>query len=243
MMNRSRYSVLSLVVVIALLMTVLTGCSQKDNVTASSASVLTSEVASKPTDKPVNMEQPTASPTTNPTDAPEPTPQNSANELDDTQRNSIGMLNYLTVLTQEINASKNSRLYLEEVYSSLINNTYPNAVDSRTLTQLNSLLDTLENYRMVAVKRNRLQYIFEQNRAQALSEAVPNPLGLLSAVQSLSLSKIAASIIYMAVDSYSSYSTYTAQANLQYLKDGWALDDEAAAALHNSRKDTFRRPY
>ncbi len=241
MMNRHRFSALILLVVIALLMSVLTGCSQKDNVTVSSAGVLSSEVASKPTDGPtdVNMEQPAASPTTNPTDTPESTQKNSADELDDTQRNSIGMLNYLTVLTKEINASKNSRLYLEEVYSSLINNTYPNAVDSRTLTQLNSLLDTLENYRMVTVKRNRLQYIYEQNRAQALSEAVPNPLGLMSVVQSFSLSKIAASIIYMAVDSYSSYTTYTAQADLQYLKDGWALDDEAAAALHNSRKDTF----
>ena len=40
-------------------------------------------------------------------------------ELDETQRNSINMLNYLVVLTQEINASQNSRLYLEETYSAL----------------------------------------------------------------------------------------------------------------------------
>ena len=160
---------------------------------------------------------------------------NSTEQLDSTQSNSIAMLNYLTVLTQEIRASKNSRLYLEEAYSSLINNTFPNAVDSRTLTQLNSILDTLENYRMISVKRERLEYIYEQNRAQALREAVPNPLGLLSAVQSFSLAKIAASIAYMAVDAYTSYTTYTAQVDLQYLKDGWALDDEEAVALHKPR--------
>ena len=34
------------------------------------------------------------------------------------------MLNHLAVLTQEINASQNSRMYMEEVYSMLINNTF-----------------------------------------------------------------------------------------------------------------------
>ena len=162
-----------------------------------------------------------------------------AAELTDTQRNAIAMLNYITVLTQEINASKNSRLYMEEAYSSLINNTYPNAVDSRTLSQLTGLLDTMEGYRMVAVKRDRLQYIYEQNQAQAIRAAVPNPLGLLSAVQSFRPEKIALALVYMAVDSYTSYTSYTAEADLQFLKDGWALDDEEATVLHNSRKGTF----
>ena len=241
MNKRRRYSVLSLLVVIALLMTVLTGCSKESQTTIATTVEPTVAITSAPSDAPAPAltEKPTASPTTPPTNTPEPVADNSASKLNDTQRNSIAMLNYLTVLMQEINASKNSRLYLEEAYSSLINNTYPNAVDNRTLAQLGGILDTLEDYRMIAVKRDRLQYIYEQNRAQALREAVPNPLGLLSAVQSFSLSKIAASIVYMAVDSYTSYTTYTAQADLQYLKDGWALDDNEATTLHNSRKDAF----
>ena len=149
------------------------------------------------------------------------------------------MLNHLAVLTQEINASQNSRMYMEEAYSMLINNTFPNAVDSRTLSQLTGILDTLEKYRMIAVKRERLDYVYEQNRAQAIRSAVPSPLGLMSAVQSFSLSKLAASVVYMAVDSYASYASHTAQADMQYLQDGWTLDDEAAAALHESRKSTF----
>lgn len=159
--------------------------------------------------------------------------------LSDAQRNSISMLNYLTVLTQEINASKNSRLYLEEVYASLLNNTYPNAVDDRTLVELTDLLDILEEYRMMNVKRERLQYIYEQNRAQALKKAVPDPLALLSAVKSVNLAQIAASVAYMAVDSYSSYTAYTAEEDLAYIKEGWMLDDEEAETLHNSRKATF----
>ena len=159
--------------------------------------------------------------------------------LTDAQANAIAMLNYITVLTQDINASKNSRLYMEEAYSSLINNTYPNAVDSRTLSQLTRLLNTMESYRMVAVKRDRLEYIYEQNQAQAIRAAIPNPLGMISAVQSYRPSKIAAALAYMAIDSITSYTTYTSETELQFLKDGWALDDEEASVLHESRKSTF----
>ena len=160
-------------------------------------------------------------------------------DLTQEQLNAVAMLNYITVLTQEINASKNSRVYMEKAYSTLINNTFPNAVDSRTLSQLTGLLDTMENYRMIGVKRDRLQYIYEQSQAQAIRAAIPNPLGLISTVHSISPAKLIASIVYMAVDSYTSYTAYTAEAELQFLKEGWALDDEEAKVLHESRKGTF----
>ena len=155
------------------------------------------------------------------------------------QDNAIAMLNHITVLTQDINASKNSRVYMEEAYSSLINNTYPNAVDSRTLSQMTGLLDTMENYRMIGVKRDRLQLIYEQSQAQAIRSAIPNPLGLISTVHSFDPVKLIASVVYMAVDSYTSYTAYNASIEQQYLKDGWALDDEEAKVLHESRKGTF----
>ena len=162
-----------------------------------------------------------------------------SDELTETQKNSISMLNYLAVLTQEINESKNSRLYLEDAYSSLISNTYPNAVDSRTQSQLSSLLDTLDNYRMNSVKRDRLEYLYEQNQAQALKAAIPNPVALLSATESQSLPKIIGSVVYMAVDSATSYQAATAAASMDYLQKGWALDDDEAETLHESRKQAF----
>ena len=159
--------------------------------------------------------------------------------LSDTQRNSINMLNYLAVVTQEINASKSSRLYLEETYSTLLSNTDPSTVDEWTLAEYDSLLDTLEDYRRIAVKRDRLQFIYEQNQAQALRDAVPNPLGLLSAVRSFNLASVVSSVVYMAVDSITSYKSSSAAADLQFIQDGWELDDEESAVLHNRRKDTF----
>jgi len=160
-------------------------------------------------------------------------------KLTEQQSNAIEMLNYITVLTQDINASKNSRVYMENAYSTLINNTYPNAVDSRTLNQLTGLLDTMENYRMIDVKRERLQYVYEQSQAQAIKAAIPNPIGQLSAVQSYSPIKLIGSVVYMAIDSAASYRAYKSEAEQKYLKSGWNLDDEEEKTLHESRKGTF----
>jgi len=155
------------------------------------------------------------------------------------QQTALAMLNYLTVLTQETNDSKNSRIFMEKAYSELINNTYPNAVDSKTLSRLNRLLDTMERYRMIDVKRERLQYIYKQNQALAVRAAIPNPLGLLSTVHSLSPARLISSVVYMAVDAKTSYETAKTMLELQYLRDGWQLDDDEAAELHQCRKDMF----
>lgn len=237
---KKHLKMIALIAAGVMMLTVLTGCSSDAQPTVTTAP--TSAPTNTPDAVPAAVieeaaeapEQPTVSAQETPTVVPQ-----IADGLDDTQRNSIIMLNYLAVLTQEINASQNSRLYLENAYSTLINNTYPNAVDSRTLSQLTSLLDTLERYRMVAVKRERLEFVYEQNRAQAIRSAVPSPLGLLSAVRSYDIKGLAAAVVYMAVDSYTSYESQASQADLQYLQNGWALDDEAATALHNSRRDTF----
>jgi len=100
-------------------------------------------------------------------------------------------------------------------------------------------LGTIEKYRMIDVKRDRLKYIYEHNKAQAIRSAVPNPMSLFNAVASFRPSKIFTSLLFMAVDSTTSYAAYTEQAELQYLQDGWALDDEGAEALHESRKSAF----
>lgn len=159
--------------------------------------------------------------------------------LTPTQRNSVNMLNYMSALTQEINASSGNQMFLEEAYSSLVNDIYPNAVDTETQAEITSLMDTIENYRMITVKRKRLEYIYEQNRAQALRQKIPNPVGVLSAVQAGSILKSAASVLYMAVDSVSSYKAATSQADLQYIQDGWELEDQELTELHNSTKNAL----
>ena len=246
---------LALALALVLIISLLTGCSsstgtgaeeESDNpvvstepetsTTPNPSAVPSTEPSVEPTDEPVVT--PSTEPNPEVTE-PDPTEEEDPSGLDETQLNSIRMLNYLTVLSQEINSSNNSRIFLESAYSSLINNTYPNAVDVRTEAHMEDLLDTLESFRMLTVKRERLEYIYEQNRAQALKAAIPNPMGLLSVVQSGQPLKSVISVIYMAVDSYSSYTAYTAETDLQYLQDGWELDDAAATEVHNTRTMTF----
>lgn len=235
--HRNGKSIVCLLLVLLMSVSVLTGCSKDDSVTSFSNAASTKEVPVVTTTiKPVSGSTEIVDAYAPQTGTEVP---NVAANLSDEQRNSICMLNYLTVLTQEISSSTNSRLFLENAYSSLINNTYPNAVDEDTLHQLNDILDALETFRMLEVKRERLDYIYEQNKAQALRDAIPNPLGLMSAVKSFNLAGLISSVVYMATDSVTSYASTSAQADMQYLQDGWALTDEEKATLHNLRTNAF----
>ena len=92
---------------------------------------------------------------------------------------------------------------------------------------------------MIDVQRDRIDYLYQQNQAKALRAAVPNPLGLLSAVQSFDLKKLIISGIYMTVDSITSYNEYKSEAEEKYLKDGWELDDKEAAIVADLRSEAF----
>lgn len=159
-------------------------------------------------------------------------------DLSEDQRNSINMLNYMTLLTEQINSNKNNQLFLDSAYLSLKNDIFPE-VDTKTQAQITNLMDTINQYRMIDVKRKRLNFIYEQSRAQALRQVVPNPVALLSAVQSGNLLKAVASVLYMAADSVSSYQAATSQTDLQFVKDGWELDDAESAEIHNSTKNAL----
>jgi len=155
------------------------------------------------------------------------------------QMSSVAMLNHMTVLSQEINSSKNSRLFLDNAYSDIVNNINPNAVDEDTMSQIRILLNTIYSYQSIETKRDRLQYIYEQNQANAVQKAIPNPLSVLNVIQADNPLKSLASIVFLAIDSASSYQSYISEVDNKYLQDGWILDDEAASNLHESRKETF----
>ena len=239
-MKHSKLSVISLFVMVALLSTVLSGCGQKDvpvesqtTPVASSTPEPTIEATAVPT------EEPTPTPTVAPTNTPEPEPTSVLEGLEPLQLNSIYMLNYLAVITQEIIDSSNSRLNLEEIYSILENYTKPSAVNEDTKDQLAFLFDTIRDCRTLSHKRDRLLFIYQQNQAQALRQAIPNPIGILSAVQSRGWKGAAISAIYMAVDSYTSYKSFVAQNDLDYLLADWELDDTEEQILYNLRGQTF----
>lgn len=159
--------------------------------------------------------------------------------LSETQKNSINMLNYLVVFNQEIKESSNNRMFLENAYTELNDNIKPRSIDPRTQAEINEMFDRIEKYRLIAVKRERLKYVYEQNQAKAIRDAIPNPLGLLSSTNARSLGQLAVSLVYMAVDSVTSYQNSKNEAEMKYLNDGWSLDDEQAANLNELTKGIF----
>lgn len=84
-------------------------------------------------------------------------------DLSEKQKNSIALLNYLAMVSQKIETSKNNRIYLEEVYSSLLNNTNP-AIDEKTQNHIQTMLNIIKDYRQIELKRDRLKYIYEQEK-------------------------------------------------------------------------------
>ena len=158
---------------------------------------------------------------------------------EDQKKNAINMLNHIVALTEEIQTNSGNKLYMEEIFNSLINNTRPNAVDALTLDEVTDLLKTLEEYRLIDVNRERLEFILEQDKAQAMREAVPDPIALLSISRTKNPLKIAASLAYMAIDAKTGYDAATSDANLKYIEKSLDLDNDARAVLAKSSTDLF----
>jgi hypothetical protein len=151
---------------------------------------------------------------------------------------SIAMLNYLATETRIISNSKNNRLALEEIYTKLINNTNPSIIDVTTQDFLQILLDDIEKFRILTLQRERLEYIFENQQAQVITQALPNPLYLLGSRDRNPLSLIASAAL-MTIDSVFKYQNASNNAEMDFLKENWELDDRESATLHNLRSRTF----
>ena len=159
--------------------------------------------------------------------------------LTEQQRNSFSMLYHLAITAEEIRISRGNRLMLDDIYTSLLNDINPGAVDETTQDHLRNLRDIIKSYLDISVKRDRLQYIYNQDKAATIRSAVPNPLAVLSMTNSLDWKKLATSVVYTVVDSYSSYKNANAAVDREFLLSGWELDDEATSAVQKNRDCAF----
>lgn len=184
--------------------------------------------------------------TTSPTEAQTTTPpvvtlQEEPDKLGLThqQRNSFSMLYYLAITAEEIRISKDSRLLLDDIYTSLLNDINPGAIDETTQDHLKNLRDIIKSYINISVKRDRLQYIYNQDKAATIRSAVPNPLAILSMTTSFNWKKLATSVVYTFVDSYNNYKGTNEAVAQEFLLSGWELDDEETATIQKNRERAF----
>lgn len=99
------------------------------------------------------------------------------------------------------------------------------AVDAETQKYVKRLAKTITKLKISEDKRKRIEYIWQQERASAMKSAIPNPLGVFSAIKSLSLADLALSGLYIIADSVTGYQYAINSANLNYVKQGWEIDD------------------
>lgn len=155
------------------------------------------------------------------------------------QRNSFSMMYYLAITAEEIRTSKDNRLALEDIYTSLLNDINPGAIDEITQDHLKNLRDIIKSYLSISTKRERLQFIYNQEKAAAIRSAVPNPLAILSLTNALDWRKLAMSVVYTAVDSYINYKQAGESADMAFIMSGWELDDEEKKTVMKNRDRAF----
>jgi len=153
-------------------------------------------------------------------------------------KTSVAMLNYLATQARIISSSKENRLILEDIYDRLLNNSNPAVIDETTLDFFQILLEDIENFRIITYQRERLRFLFENQRAQAITKALPNPLYLLGA-RNMSPLALVATAATMAIDSAFKYQGAMNDAKLAYMQGDWDLDDRESAVLHNLRSRSF----
>lgn len=181
-----------------------------------------------------SMTEPTIPPVVVPTE-----PEKDENGLTEQQRNSFSMLYYLAITAEDIRISKDNRLILDDIYTSLLNDINPGAIDETTQDHLKNLRDIIKSYINISVKRDRLQYIYNQDKAATIRSAVPDPIAILSMTNSFNWKKLATSVVYTVVDSYTSYKSANAAVDQEFLMSGWELDDEETATIQKNRERAF----
>lgn len=172
----------------------------QETTTSSEETVASSEEITDPSTEtaPEETVAPTEVPTEPTTPPVEVPPEEKTDEygLTEQQRNSFSMLYYLAITAEEIRISKDNRLLLDDTYTSLLNDINPGAIDETTQDHLKNLRDIIKSYINISVKRDRLQYIYNQDKAATIRSAVPNPLAILSMTNSFNWKKLATSVVY-----------------------------------------------
>lgn len=212
-----------------------------DDITTSS-STSTSQTTAESSEETAVEPTPTATPSPTPPPAPKPTTVPETKDetgLTWQQKNSFSMLYYLAITAEDIRISKDNRLVLDDIYTALLNDINPGAIDETTQNHLRSLRDIIKSYLSISTKRERLEYLHNQNKAKAIRSAVPNPISVLSMANSLDWKRLAIAAALTTVDSVKNYVNAKDAADQEYLMNGWELDDEETAAIQKNREQAF----
>ncbi|MEE3454149.1 MAG: hypothetical protein VZQ29_00795 [Succiniclasticum sp.] len=160
-----------------------------------------------------------------------------AEELDQTQKNSVAMLNFLSLIAQEVNYSENGSLYLDIAYSMLVSDIKPEMVDELTQEQINNLLDAITKNKLIGLKHDRLNILFERTKARTIWAEATKSIQNSGGIHAGNLVGICAEAGNAVVDYIGNHMQSTTETD--YLLTDCELSDEAIVEFHECRKDIF----
>lgn len=219
-----------------LLVLVLTGCSASNIAPANtfpSSSIATPTGEQKETTTPTNLTEVSGDPTIS--TATEP----SGPQLNQQQKNAIAMLYYLATTTEEITISKNNRVVLEDIYSSLNNEINPGAIDEDTQKHLNNIRNVIDDFLNIDYKRERLLYIYNTQKAEDIKAAIPTPLSILALTNATDWHQFAITAVYTIASSYGKYTSAAQKTEQEYFLSDWELNEDQNKVILNNRKNAF----
>lgn len=153
-------------------------------------------------------------------------------QLNEKQVNSVNALNSLMVLSQELYNNRKSRIFLDQAYDLLKSKINYKYIDEETLEECINLWNDIFEFKMIDIKRERLDYLYELKQSEKFTEAIPSPLSIMNIVQSDDKLELALSAIYLVIDAVDSYKVTKQGNDLEYLQDGWQLDDKELQQVH-----------
>ena len=183
---------------------------------------------------PVETVEPTVPPTTIPSEE-----QRDEFGMTKQQRNSFSMLYYLAITAEKIRISKDNRLILDDIYSELINDINPGAIDETTQDHLQNLRDIIKSYIGISTKRDRLLYFHNQDKAGSILHTVSNRSTGIRLGHALNWKILVANVLLSAADSYNDYRNMSDLVEQEFLFSGWNLDDEEIEAIQKNREQAF----
>lgn len=138
--------------------------------------------------------------------------------------------------TGRVLASTNNRAVLDEIY--LLE--WYEDISTTNSQYILSFRDDINEFKSIDVKRERLEYIYNQNRSMAAASLVPNALSVATVAFSSGNPKQAViAIAGTALSSITNYLTTKQRAELELIQSQWNLDDDASRAFNNLNNAIF----
>lgn len=103
---------------------------------------------------------------------------------DESVTTGINLLNEFTYYTTLVKKEK-SRIGLDSLYEDLLNNYSPKNIDEATNERMKNILNSITGLKIIDLKRERLEILYDYKKATAISSAIPSPLLVIGSIKNI----------------------------------------------------------